>query len=1013
MFTSIVHADPILVMVDRSRDAGYGEVVSWLRPLRTFRSTDNRGRLTEKRLRDYDLLVICSTSAASYSAQECETIRAFVKRGGSLLVAAGVGRFELESGRSVDRLAAQQIARVFGYSFLSVGELPPDLYAHRGYSPEDLELTAAGKRLGLKLGDLLLQRPGPITAPSGARALLRAKDGSCVAAMSRHGKGRVLVLGDAEMFSMRYNTWAATHWLARLAPGPRRSARRLERDPKWQVPPVIAASYETLERGGVKVVFTPADRARAKDVLALAEEVWKETRRVMDPNQKLAHWQITLHGGCRYWSEWPFRDPLQTFLGTSCHRGALIAALAEMLCDAWMLHRVSWAWRTFWQPMAFYLKHHLLRKLGEEGFAAELENACSDEDPADLGRIYSERRETARQRRFWLDIERTWGPRAVSRLWKALPKKNPLKYLDDKLYSELDQIAFFLATVVGPKAYAWLKRQGHTVRRVPLQAPGSDALKDATRRDWLRILANAQEPASDRHDALVLLGERLASEKRTLDQCAKDSLSARPARSLPAIARLLLVRDERGIKPARKFLRSADHGLAAAVALMLAFETRDGRACDALVRHAAAQDVRFQVSAGYALECAADRRAKRFAFDKLRGCGFQTCYHRGMKKVFPTVDGYAVANTWNLPFFFDMPYQTALSTWYVDWVHTAPRWRRRGLARLAMAACLDEHHDRECATTSLHTGTRNVAHTLYRQFGLQDVWVMHEMKRELTAEPLIKAPRGITIRPARPDDMPAVTDLLMTRRMDKIMEPVRLTRWPELGPAFVAFEGKRLVGVASAHLRHEEAHLEFIEVAELKSKKAKKSPAPDKAKPKVNWREQVGLALLNRVHRELHRKGQKRIEKDVYGSLFDDFLFGLVRHAGYATTRGGLVELHRINDLVQLLDELKVMFEERLRASKPWRGWTGVIDLEGDELRARLRFSQGRLTASELPRGRGRRPSTPALILRGSRQSITKVVFGYASPFEEHMQIELESIPSPNAAVTGLVETIFPRAVRE
>lgn len=1012
MFASIVHADPIVVMVDRSRDEGFGEVVSWLRPLRVFRSTDNRRRLTAARLRDYDLLAVCSTSAARYSVSECEAIKAFVKSGGSLVVAASAARFELDSGLNVDRLAAGQIAALFGYAFLSTRELCPNLHAHRGYSPDDLVLTKAGELLGVKLGDLLLYRPGPIAVPSGARALLRAKDGACIAATSRHGRGRVLVLGDAEMFARRYNIWSATHWLAKSAPQSRRSARRLKRDPDWRVPPVIPQSHDALSRGSVRVVFRPADRRRAKEVLGLAEDVWKETRRVMGPNEKLASWHITLHGGCRYWNEWPLSDPLRTFLGTSCHRAALIAALAEMLCDAWMIHRVGWAWRTFWQPMGFYLKHHLLRELGEQGYAAELEGACSGGDPVDLGRFYSDSRECGPQRRFWLDIERAWGPRTVRRIWKALPQKDPLEDLDARLYSGLDQIAFYLATVVGPRAYSWLRRQGHTVRRIPLRAPASDALKDALRREWARLLMNPSEPASDRYDALVLLGERLVAEKRPLERCAKDSRHASPRRALPAIARLLLVRDERGIIPARRFLRAADHGLASAVALLLAFETRDQQALEALVRRAGDQDVRFQLSAGYALECAADRRAGRFAFGRLRGCEMMTCYHGGMKKVFPLVDGYAVANTWNIPHFFDMPYQTAFSTWYVDWVHTSPRWRRRGLARLAMGTCLDEHHDRECASTSLHTGTRNPAHTLYREFGLQDVWVMHELKRDLASEALIRAPRGIRIRAARLTDMPAVTELLMKRRHDKIMMPVRLTRWPELGPAFVAIEGKRLVGVTSAHLRLKEAHLEFIEVDEFKSEK----PVSKRVRTEANRREEIGLALLNRLHRALHRKGQKRIEKAVYGSLFDDFLFGLVRHAGYATKRGGNVELHRINDLAQLLDELKAMFEERLQGNKTWRGWTGAIDLEGDDLCARMRFSQGRLTVSDPRRARdhrGRRPSSPALVLRGGRQSITGVVFGYASPYEEHLQIGLETIPSPNASVTSLIETLFPRSVRE
>ena len=46
---------------------------------------------------------------------------------------------------------------------------------------------------------------------------------------------------------------------------------------------------------------------------------------------------------------------------------------------------------------------------------------------------------------------------------------------------------------------------------------------------------------------------------------------------------------------------------------MLVEEARDRRARDLLVRYARGEDTRYQLEAGYALECAGDRRAQRFA----------------------------------------------------------------------------------------------------------------------------------------------------------------------------------------------------------------------------------------------------------------------------------------------------------------------------------------------------------------------------------------------------------------
>ena len=87
----ILGTTPVAVLVDRSRDAFAGASLVYLRPDDVFRTTDSRVRLTANRLAGYDILAICSNGTMPYSAAEKKAVRTFVRRGGSLLLAAGSG----------------------------------------------------------------------------------------------------------------------------------------------------------------------------------------------------------------------------------------------------------------------------------------------------------------------------------------------------------------------------------------------------------------------------------------------------------------------------------------------------------------------------------------------------------------------------------------------------------------------------------------------------------------------------------------------------------------------------------------------------------------------------------------------------------------------------------------------------------------------------------------------------------------------------------------------------------
>jgi GNAT superfamily N-acetyltransferase len=534
---------------------------------------------------------------------------------------------------------------------------------------------------------------------------------------------------------------------------------------------------------------------------------------------------------------------------------------------------------------------------------------------------------------------------------------------------------------------------------MPLAPPNSDQLKAAQTRAIRRLLLDPTEAASARFDALCCLAGRLKHDKRGLDACARLARSKRLALAVPAAAHLAQAKDQRGITGLRRWLRNSDSGLAAISALMLVFEAFDERAADVLVKLSGKQDLRFQLSAGYALRLAGDRRADRFAFENLDGCRVKVVQD-GFVKAFSVVDGYETANTFCLPQFAPAGHGAHYSDYYVAWVHTDPHWRRRGLARLSFVAALDHRWHKTCAATSLHTGTTNVAHTLYRGCGLIDYTVHHTFHRKLHDEAARRPPRGITIRPLRRSDLAAAGEMLNEYVAGRPHARIRLSQLLRSCVAYRAFDGRRTVGLAWARPQGDGAVLEHLAVAKL---------TKDEQEDDRKRRERTGEAILSALHGALRRHGVKLIETNRWvprGTIDDSFTRSLLRHCGYGLRREGLVEQRRVNDLVRYFTEIAGALEKRLAANTALAGWTGAVWIDGRRLRACLRFRHGRVTVTS------RRPTQPTLAICGDETAIERIAMGLATPFEESLQTQVTVSPMLNASTTDLLETLFPCVVR-
>ena len=74
---------------------------------------------------------------------------------------------------------------------------------------------------------------------------------------------------------------------------------------------------------------------------------------------------------------------------------------------------------------------------------------------------------------------------------------------------------------------------------------------------------------------------------------------------------------------------------------------------------------------------------------------------------------------------FQVGKDTYLSMGTIGGVGTRPAYRGQGLSSAVMARTVDEMRKRGLATSGLYTGTRIVAHRLYRRFGYVDVFIPH------------------------------------------------------------------------------------------------------------------------------------------------------------------------------------------------------------------------------------------------------------------------------------------------
>jgi len=974
---------PVVVLLDRSRDYHAAAGLLGLQPDDAYRVTDNHMPLRARMLKLHDVLVIAGHSAAPHSAREADAIVRFVRRGGGLLLAASAGVFERYSGLHAGQMAVNAIAQRFGVEFLSpkdaVGRHTPDHELVDGYPGPDVRIHKAPSMDGVHLQCVCLNRWSPVQASARSTMLLsHRRTGEAAALAIRCGKGRVVAVGSADFFpGWEEHPILCKRLIGYLAAGGPAGAR------PGRLPDVIGTPMRTRRAGNMEFFYAPSVEPRVAAVVRIARKVLPAVDKWAGKKGK---WRIELVPSCG--SRW-------NSTGVNMSDAELAFALGRSIGAEHIVR---------FNPMSRMLHESVLGGIALQhcvGIAA-MRRAGFRKEAA----LLAEQFEQDSRRRFkgldagfyyphgadspgfwmWQELARHHGDDILLRFLKAIPKKFDFMAAPNVLFTPLDVNIHFLGKVTGKDLYAWFAEHGATVHRLPRERFGSKAFARQLRRYLIRLIGDKKASASERNAALEAFMVRDDVESRPLREAARLLESHRAAERVAGAARLAEARDERGKDVLRAVAKSnGDPGLAAIAALVL-LQRGERDVAGRLASLALGLDHRFQLDAGHWLSQVGHPRASRFSFDGIRKADGPEAARMDVQyghdvRMFPTLNGAHVANIFSGGGIGHMPDNTHVSRFGVWWVHTDAKFRRMGLARLAMEKTFEVARARGASCATLGTGTRNTAHALYRCFGFVDERMGEFLVCDLKATGRAERMRGLAVRPYRSGDETAMARLFNHCYADSFEAGRK--RPSHLSPqviSLLAHRGRRLVGYVLGYPGEGELWVDELAVAPGKK------------------REQVAAALMTAFHRRLLRRGIKKVTS--YRTT--ETLAPLLQPLGYRVQKSGGVGMFALVDLPKFLQEMTPLLERRLQKSD----WIGTVSILGERHRAGLAIRGPKVTALR------KAPRRADITLEGSDKAITQIMCGVHTPFEPYLQLDLRVSPALNDQILKVLETLFPKVPR-
>jgi GNAT superfamily N-acetyltransferase len=975
------------LLVDLSKDSGGALALFGLLPEQEFAATDNRQPLTRRVLRDYDVLAICGQSLKPYSRAELSAIGAFVGGGGGLLLAASAPVFELQAAAPVERMAQNAVAGLFGAAFLS-GDCRgarADESLIVGLQQEHLR-TRAHRALEDHGAGLVSGGGGPVEVPAGAEVLAEHRASKQpVAAAFRAGEGRVVMSGCAAFAGNRPLTcrpilrWLAPpEWRdgAEARPLPDYVGQRgdIKRGDRFQLPydapcaDMVPATLALLESAGAAV---RARFACVREALGF----------------------------------FPLRDTLGSPSSWHRHRRATIPGQAPRAVQArsvvhTLLERAPYGWNVArLLDYAFTRAPWVLRfgndLLGDLGFVEEAERCRARIErwvaegrrraaTFDLARAYRGTDETSP--RAWTVLDEfvaEHGDEPLRKLASVVPESDPFRHLPASYAWEMDQAVYYLSLSAGKDLFPWFARRGVTVHSLPIVKPEA---QDAEAKIATRLREAMRDPSED-------LSSRTDA---ALDLAVSDGKpGAGEWGQLCKALRLSRQGDDRAAGMLRRLVAKATPEVGA-VAMVALADLGDATVGRKLVAAAREYDPRFQLAAGYALSKAGAPEADELTLDRLtdsagKRIGGLDVDLDGHIEMHARVGGYKVSNVFSAPSLHHFTADGTISVHEVHWVHTSNLWRRRGLSRWLMERAMHHPAAERCSCAELDTGTRNVAHPLYREHGFTDISLIEERLCELPGRAHGRPPAGVTFRAYAEGDKARVAALLREVSGSALNDSNGTMNFCWLAPgwpygdtvAWVAERRGDLVGMAAARYGGgETADVHYLAVRET----------PE--------REMVTDGLLACVHTAVRSLGAKRTQACYLPE--DPHVLQALERAGYLSSETDWVWMMQIRHLAQFLGEIAPVIEKRLAASA-FKDWRGSVDLLGERLRARVTVRRGKVKTGTP----GKAPAD--IILRADDDTITRVALGRETPFEAYLQTRMTIEPRISDSITKLVETLFPK----
>ena len=978
---------PLRVLVDRSRDSGCSQALPGLQPTSRFEVTDSRGPLTEELLARHDVATVCGFSPVGHEPAEIEALRRFVEGGGGLLLASSTVVFEKDVRRPIEELGINALAQEFGIEFLSLGAAQGPTFWRGGaqaYRREDAVVEPHEAFGHVPLTHSCVGTPAPLRAPAEAEVLIRHRTtGEPFAVALSFGAGRVLALSDVSVPAGGTLTLVegVVTWLG--------AAKSRSRRPTHAIPREIGPPLQTRKKGDLTVHFDPRVEHRVDQALDYLERLVKLATEWTAGQITKARDVTLAHSAASWPLDW--RQPLI---------GALAAdhALAFHLALFVLRHPWSWNWTTrplgevfgWWVlPQVFAL--HAMRHLGFEREAEEreqrLREECAERDPdgqLDITREYESQHPKALC--LALDLQAEFGADLFARTLELLTADKAQEGYPGLYASSGDVGLAFLSRAAGRDLFPWFAERGRTSRPLPLVEATAEEFTPAILETLERVVRCETAPLSDRLDALLEWAQQTQGDDGLL--LADLLADAAPYRRLLAGARLAQTCDTRAAEALSQLAASTADQAIRALAALLCTETGSPALASELAADALRFEPRFRLEAAYVLDKAGQPAPPELTFGGMRTktgepvCDLEVEYD-GYLKLFARVEGCRVANVFGAQGWTVFPQHTPSLTYHVDWVHTGERWRRRGLSRYTLAELLRHPLAEPCGAIALGTGTRNVAHTMYRSFGFVDIRRGGGFERPAGGSGEAPVVAGVSFRRSEEKDVPAVAGLMRTHYAP-FFQPHggrTLDRRPgDLG--WVAERGQALIGCLVGFRQDETFEITDLCLAEGES------------------REAIARALLALAEAEAVEQKCPTICWN--HTPDDDLVKRALARQGYFWDEWGGVGMWGVRSLPILLGELVPLLEYRLKEAK-LQEWSGRLDLTSPSHRGRLAIEAGRVHVPTTRRG------APSLALACSDTTMSKIVMGRETPFEAYLQTNLTIEPRVTDPIVKLLETLFPR----